>query len=69
MATLSELQTLLTNIETAISAAVTRGMSRVTVGSVDKTYYSLAELRRWRNEIAAEISGKTHQGGTNYARF
>lgn len=61
--TTTELQTKLTEVETAISTALTRGLSRLTVGSVDKTYYSIKELREWRKALQDELNILTGSTG------
>jgi len=59
MASVAELQTKLEEIEEAISTAVARGLSRLTVGSVDKTYYSLAELQRLRDYYETQLKTRS----------
>jgi len=71
MATSAELQTYLSNVESAINALVVGRAKSYSIAGRSYTYQDLSELRNWRKELQNEIAITTRstRGTTTFATF
>ena len=68
MSTTTELSTMLTAVETAISTLLTSGQE-YRIGNRMYRRADLEQLRAWRRELQAELAIGTHGSSITYAKF